>query len=144
MAGNEEFRRVLGKWANETVPNELLGVARIAVQDTAEIVIDETPVDTGFLVANWQPSLNAPDLSEATGLGNGYATSNAALVVADLKLGDTFYYTNNAVYARRINYGFVGKDSLGRYYNQAGKHMIEIAVGAWPTTVERAVEKLAA
>jgi hypothetical protein len=70
--------------------------------------------------------------------GNGYAASAAALTVTDLKLGDVFYYTNNAVYARRINYGFVGADSLGRHYNQVGRHMIETAVGYWPVTVERA------
>lgn len=28
-------------------------------------------------------------------------------------------------YANRINYGFTGYDSIGRYYNQAGVHYIE-------------------
>lgn len=28
-------------------------------------------------------------------------------------------------YANRINYGFTGMDSIGRYYNQAGVHYIE-------------------
>lgn len=28
-------------------------------------------------------------------------------------------------YADRINYGFTGVDSLGRYYNQPGRHFIE-------------------
>jgi hypothetical protein len=139
---NQQFREVVGKWAHASVPDQLLGVARIAIQDTAEIVVDETPVDTGFLVANWQPSLNAPDLSLVLG-ANGYDASAAALTVTDLKLGDVFYFTNNAVYARRINYGFVGADSLGRHYNQVGRHMIETAVGYWPTTVERAAGQLA-
>lgn len=34
-----------------------------------------------------------------------------------------------APYADRINYGFTGYDSLGRYYNQAGVHYIEYGVG---------------
>ncbi len=28
-------------------------------------------------------------------------------------------------YADRVNYGFTGVDSLGRYYNQSGRHFIE-------------------
>jgi len=34
-----------------------------------------------------------------------------------------------APYADRINYGFTGTDSLGRYYNQAGVHFIEYGEG---------------
>lgn len=142
--GNEAFRATLGKWANHSVPEFMLGVARIAIQDTAELTIDLTPVDTGFLVANWQPGLNAPVLSEVDAYGNGYAASKEAMVVTEIKLGDTFYYTNNAVYARRINYGFVGADSLGRHYNQRGAHMIEQATAAWETNVEKAAAEMLA
>lgn len=144
MANTDEFRAVVGKWAKKTVPEQLLGVARIAIQDTAEEVINLTNVDTGFLVGNWQPSFEAPILAiDEAGTGNGYAASKVGLIISDLKLGDTFFMTNNAVYARRINYGFVGKDSLGRYYNQAGTHMIETAVGNWPSVVERAAAVMA-
>lgn len=141
MAGTQEFREVVGKWANKSVPEQLQAVARIAIQDTAEIVADTTPVDTGFLVGNWQPSLNAPVLEQVMG-ANGYDASAVSLVVADLELGDVFYYSNNAVYARRINYGFVGTDSLGRHYNQRGVHMIEQAIGQWSATVERAASQI--
>lgn len=139
---NQQFREVVGKWAKTSVPGQLIAVARVAIQDTAELVDELTPIDTGFLVGNWQPSLNAPDLSLVLG-ASGYDPSSVGLVLSDLKLGDTFYYSNNAAYARRINYGFVGKDSLGRYYNQSGVHMIEQAVGRWPATVEDAARTLA-
>lgn len=32
-------------------------------------------------------------------------------------------------YANRINYGFTGYDSIGRYYNQKGVHFIEYGQG---------------
>lgn len=34
-----------------------------------------------------------------------------------------------APYADRINWGFTGMDSMGRYYNQAGVHYIEYGEG---------------
>lgn len=37
-----------------------------------------------------------------------------------------------APYANRINYGFTGFDSIGRYYNQAGVHFIEYGQGLAP------------
>lgn len=143
MAGvNQQFRDVVGKWAGTTVPDQLMAVARIAIQDVAEETDLLTPIDTGFLVGNWQPSLGAPDLSLMLG-ASGYDPSSIGLVIADLKPGDTFFFTNNAVYARRINYGFVGADKLGRVYNQAGVHMVERAVGQWPMFVERAAQQVA-
>jgi hypothetical protein len=137
---NDLFRRSIGEWAKKTT--NLEGLARVSCQDLAETVIDDTPVDTGFLVGSWQPSLNAIDLSETEGMGNGYAQSRIGVVVSDLKIGDTFYYTNNAVYARRIEHGFVGYDSLGRYYNQKGRHMVIGAVAQWTLIVNNAAKKM--
>jgi hypothetical protein len=136
------YRRSIGEWADR-VDGGLGALARVACQDMAEEVIDNTPVDTGFLVANWQPSLEAPDVSLLLGAyGNGYAESRLGLVIAEIKAGDTFYFTNNAAYARRIEHGFVGKDSLGRYYNQRGRHMVVNALERWPLIVEGAAHKL--
>ena len=41
-----------------------------------------------------------------------------------MKAGLVFWMTNNAAYARRIEYGFVGEDSLGREYNQKGRFFV--------------------
>ena len=48
------------------------------------------------------------------------------------KLGDTVYIALRAAYAYRMNYGFVGEDSLGRFYNQAGYGFRENAAMRWP------------
>jgi hypothetical protein len=137
---NDLFRRSLGEWSRKV--SDLTPLARVACQDLAEKVVDGTRIDTGFLVANWQPALDAPDLSEVEGLGNGYAQSRIGVVVAQIKAGDVFYYTNNAAYARRMEHGFVGYDSLGRYYNQKGDHNVIGAVAQWTLIVNEAAVKL--
>ena len=136
------YRKTLAGWEAK-VGDGLAGLARAAIQDMCEDVIDNTRVDTGFLVANWQPSLGAPVLAEdVTGLGNGYAQSKMGMVVADIEIGDTFFFTNNASYARRREYGFVGPDSLGRVYNEPGDHMVANAIGKWDIIVEGAAKRL--
>ena len=45
-----------------------------------------------------------------------------------------------AIYAHRVNYGFVGEDSLGRFYNQAGQGFHEATVAKWPTVLASVVK----
>jgi hypothetical protein len=139
---NTQFGLSLRAWQEKTTA-QLQALARVATQDLAERVIDDTPVDTGNLVGNWQPSLSAPNLEVTDGaLGNGYAQSALVATIQQFKAGEVFYYTNNAAYARRIEFGFVGPDSLGRVYNQAGRYMVTKAVAAWDSIVDGAAVKL--
>lgn len=59
-----------------------------------------------------------------------------------LEVGSTAYIGYQANYARRINYGFVGEDSLGRNYNQAGRGFVERAAAKWPTIVAEAAARV--
>jgi hypothetical protein len=45
-------------------------------------------------------------------------------IAASLQLGDTYYLVNTAAYANRIEFGFFGRDSLGRRYTQAGQGFV--------------------
>jgi hypothetical protein len=135
------FRKTLGRWA-EKVDHGLDGLARVSCQDLAEAVIDGTRIDTGFLVGNWQPSLNAPVLMQTPDLGPGAAGSKLGVVISQIKAGDHFFYVNNAAYAMRMEYGFVGTDALGRTYNQAGDHNVTINIQRWPRIVDGAARKL--
>jgi len=45
-------------------------------------------------------------------------------------------------YARRRNYGFIGADSLGRVYNEAGDYFVEGAMAEWPRIVRQAVQEV--
>jgi hypothetical protein len=54
----------------------------------------------------------------------------------DAKAGDVVIIVNPTAYARRIEYGFTGEDSLGRYYNQPGHHMAQQTVAEMPAIAQ--------
>lgn len=97
-----------------------------------------TPVDTGFLRANWidaesgDVSLTA-QVNPVTGRW-----------IARVMLGETIYVLNPVPYARRMEYGFVGQDSLGREYDQGGYHMVQQTLAELPEMAARVIEELAA
>ncbi len=63
-------------------------------------------------------------------------------VTATLDLDQPIWIGYQAIYARRQNYGFVGADSLGRIYNQAGSYFVEGAIANWQQIVAKAVAEL--
>jgi hypothetical protein len=135
------FVRSMEEW-REKVGDGLEALARVAIQDMAEDVIDHTNLDTGFLVGNWQPSIGVPATATVDRKGTAAAGVSLHMALSDLNPGETFFYVNNAVYAKRIEFGFVGEDSLGRLYNQQGSYMVTNAIARWPTHVAKAVIKL--
>ena len=54
----------------------------------------------------------------------------------------TLYIGWQAEYARRINYGFTGPDSLGRVYNQVGRFFLETYAAQWQNYVDRAAREV--
>jgi Bacteriophage HK97-gp10, putative tail-component len=81
-------------------------------QDLSAEISAATPVKTGFLRSSWHVTING----------------EPAASIETLKIGDTFGYVNTAVYARRVEYGFVGTDSLGRHYNQPPRAFVRDTV----------------
>ena len=141
-----EFEAAITDWENR-VEDDLLAVARQSCQTLAFRVLTDTNVDTGYLRGSWQPAIGemaaAIDADKVSlDPGGGLGQAALAVVIANLKLGETFYYTNNCVYAMRIEYGFVGEDSLGRYYNQAGHYFTTNNVAQWGSIVTQTVETL--
>lgn len=76
-------------------------------QDLSNAIVEATPVKTGYLRASWKPNVNSIDAEAST-----------------LEVGDVFELINTAVYARRVEFGFMGTDSLGRRYNQPGRAFV--------------------
>jgi len=97
------------------------------------------PIDTGFLRASLQMSTEGPPVTRADGepVPGGVYPENGdvALVIAGAEIGQDLYAGWSAAYARRMEYGFVGKDSLGRSYNQAGFGFLALAAQQWPAIV---------
>jgi hypothetical protein len=81
--------------------------------------------ETGFSRASWHIRVNdAPG-----GIGS-------------YQLGDTISYANSAVYARRLELGFVGTDSLGRHYNQAGRFIVQDVFNRAPAIFAAAAARI--
>lgn len=83
-----------------------------------------------------------------------YVAQDLGLAAKSLKLGDKAYVGYQANYAKRMNYGFVGVDSLGREYsagtpmgptgyrNASGFGFAEAAAAKWPSIVRAEALKI--
>lgn len=104
------------------------------------------PVDTGFLRASMRLTVAQPAPLNPSGKPTGgtytYNSESVALTIAGLELGQTVFATYTAVYARRLNYGFTGTDSLGRQYNQRGYFFVDLAAQRWQQIVTANVNRL--
>lgn len=108
----------------QTVANEV----RKAVSDGGKM-----PVDTGNLRRSLMASTTAmPAVKEGK---EEFTDSGIEMVIAGAELGSTVYLGFQAAYAPRMNYGFVGTDSLGRVYNQAGFGFVDAVAQRWPQIV---------
>jgi hypothetical protein len=119
------FSNAVNKWAKETSEKMDL-VYREGLKDFRDELLINTPIDTGNLRASLQ---TAPAGGITSGpykeYGSDYniAASNAVIDASVKGSRVTFVY--RAPYARRLEYGFTGIDSLGRNYNQAGRFWIK-------------------
>ncbi len=99
------------------------------------------PVKTGNLALSVVVE-SAPPKVDAKGVLHK-TPQDFSLGVAGLKPGEPIYIGWQAVYSRRLNYGFVGEDSLGRTYNQSGYGFAEAAAAKWPAIVAAEAARLA-
>ncbi|GGZ21737.1 hypothetical protein [Asticcacaulis endophyticus] len=67
-----------------------------------------------------------------------FTEPNNTLTISGAELGQTIYLGFQAIYARRVNYGFTGTDSLGRTYNQTGRNFVGLAAQRWQQIVAEA------
>lgn len=64
-----------------------------------------------------------------------YTAQDTTFALSGVEYGDPVYIGVRAVYGPRMNYGFVGEDSLGRSYNQAGNYFVERGGNMWQQIV---------
>jgi hypothetical protein len=105
----------------------------IAVAQVTKAKGGRMPVDTGNLRNSLQSSI--------AGGASGEGAKSHILVAPLMKGGDLATFTWTAKYARRVNNGFTGADSLGRNFNQVGAHFVEGAVDQWPAIVRASIRK---
>lgn len=145
MATSEtkSFAAAVGDWASKSEAR-ITAVRRRSIELLAEEMANTTPNGgkVPFLTGNLARSLLAstsgmPETSEDPLPGSPIGT-----LTADLADDQPIWLGYQAVYAKRRNYGFVGADSLGRVYNEAGLHFVEHAMGKWQEFVTAAAKEL--
>lgn len=120
-------------------------VRQISVQELARemtLTVAEggrVPVKTGNLSRSLGIQVNAPLTVKE---GAVFASQDFGAVLLSLTGDETIYLGYQAAYARRMNYGFVGTDALGRSYNQSGYGFVEAARSKWPQIVAAATVKV--
>lgn len=62
--------------------------------------------------------------------------------IAGAKITDSIYLGFQAAYAARMNYGFVGTDSIGRTYNQSGNLFVDLAAQRWQEFIDQAAKEI--
>ena len=94
----------------ESFENEALtaveNARRIFIGNLCIVIIDRTPVLSGHLKGNWQPSIGAPETDEVprASKDGGYPKKLVLDILSKLKGDETFYFSNNAPYVLRIEY----------------------------------------
>ena len=131
----------IGEWAKQT-QERIEAVHKRSIDLLAEEMIrtkpngGRLPVDTGNLARSQLASQTAmPKTSEQPSAG-----MDVGLMVATLDPSKPTWIGYQAVYARRMNYGFVGADKLGRVYNTNGNYFVEGAIAEWPNIVNKAIQ----
>jgi hypothetical protein len=131
-------------WARKA-KQQVRAVRQIAVQELANELTKtipeggRVPVKTGNLARSLGIAIDVPLTVKE---GAVFAQQNFASVLLSLTGDETVYLGYQAAYARRMNSGFVGTDSLGRTYNQAGHGFVEAAAAKWPQIVAAATVKV--
>ena len=136
------FLNSVNKWtlATEERSNEAF---RNGSLDFYDALSDATPVLTGNLrnsltatVNGYTTTVTGPGSNPQDNTYRSGAESSIANIMS-AKIGDKITYAYSATYFRRLNYGFTGYDSLGRFYQQAGRFWVQ-SVGARYRSIMRA------
>jgi len=129
----------ISKWVAKAKENGV-AVAIETTQDIFEEVVRTTPKITGNLQRSWYTAINGMPVGKFN--GNASPIAQAMLVAYGMKVGDTIHHANFAKYARRVELGFVGRDSLGRAYNQTGRHTVNAALAKAQIFAEAAANRV--
>jgi len=102
-----DFADDVERWAKETEVT-LETYLREYGQSLMERVVQNTPVDEGFLRNSWHVTLNpanALGTARTADKSGQRAVGQASLVLSTMEAGDTVYFINGAKYARFVEYG---------------------------------------
>ena len=130
-----DFSSDVSQWCDQATDRASALFCTI-VADAVARVQELTPVDTGFLRSNWTV-VKPGDAEPVAG-----RVPNPQNAIIQSEVGDVLMIVNPTVYARRIEFGYTGEDSLGRYFNQPGRHMMQQTISEMPQIAQRALARV--
>jgi len=68
---------------------------------------------------------------------DGAEGADVSVKIQGMEIGDTMEFAWTVPYARRIEYGFTGTDSLGRTYAVPGRFFVSVNAAKFPDHVKR-------
>ena len=129
---NADFKRNFAKLLDAVGDKAEQMAARVS-EDLIGAIVYKTPVDVGGLVANWNLSFGAADLTN-THAPNSDPMERARANLANFKLGDHVFIVNNMPYAKRIEFDGWSKE-------KAPQGMVRITVLEFSKIVKRNAAK---
>jgi len=138
MVGTEKAVADIKKWTEKQGQEvkKILLKTGFKVETSAK---EGCPVLTGRLRASISTNWAGSGLSE--GKTGGKAKKGDGVKQPPGSKGLTVAVGSNVKYARRIEHGFVGKDKLGRRYNQSGKPYLYPAFFMHEGDIEKGLKK---
>lgn len=143
MTTSLNFGAMVEGWCRG-IPERIEAVRNTAIDKLADEMArtrgqgGRVPFDTGNLARSIQASTSEmPKTAEGP-----FPGGSIGAVTATLSSDQDIWIGYQAAYARRMNYGFVGADSLGRVYNQAGNYFVEGAILQWRSLVAESIREI--
>lgn len=140
----EENASLIFRTAADSLYKEVIKPKGSQNRDAIGPALDEggnLPHDTGNLGRSLAVSTTEFPEVDAGLASYSDQSGSDSFVISNVEPGDTLYMGFQAVYAPRMNYGFVGTDSKGRKYNQTGHYFVENAAAKWQLFVDEAEAK---
>jgi hypothetical protein len=137
------FAAQIGEWARAETER-----AEAVLQLSAQLVYEQIrttyneggrlPIDQGDLRRSIVASATAMPAIEGGKEAFADQSQSSLEILGSMELGTVSFIGVTAAHGPRMEFGFVGTDSLGRTYNQQGFGYLAAAEQSWPQTVAKA------
>lgn len=141
----QTFAASIEAWSEKAIRNAEL-VVKGSAADVSEIMTRRQPsvADTGGTFAEGRVPVDTGELIGSvvveiagvrTAQGSKGQPPDFTAGILSMELGQDIVVAFTAPYARRLEYGFSGTDSLGRTYSTQGRFFVRDAIQQWETIV---------
>lgn len=119
-------------------------VAAESIQDVMEAAQTPQPSvkRTGGTFIEGRIPVDTSDLINSLTVNGISGQASYVTAIEGFEVGDVLRFAWTQEYAMRIEMGFVGTDSAGRTYNQAGRHFVSANAARFPQFVEQRVAEV--